>query len=293
MSEGGAERSGQGGASQPRIGVIGLGEAGSTIAGGLKTNGALVSCAYDLGWDHREHGESIRARAENLGICLVSSLAEVARSSDLMLSCVTPSSAISVVEHISASLGHNHTFLDLNSVSPRKKETAASLIEEAGALMIDGAIMGSVRALGFKVPVLLSGPRSDEVARTLRSYAMNVEAIPGPLGMAAKIKILRSLFMKGLEALLVETVEAAKAYGAEETVMASICSTLDERPFWAVAKYLLESNSIHAARRAKELEDVLETLYDVNICSAMARASRQVMNRCARLTKNVEDEEPS
>jgi len=260
-----------------RIALIGFGEAGGILGADLAKAGVRVTM-----FDVLLRGEPSRAamlakaKSANVGAC--ESLAEAAQDVDVMISSVTCSSAADVARESSAALRPDQIHLDINSVSPDSKREMAKRVESAGANFVEAAVMAPVPPSRLRVPMLLGGTRAAELAPRLQALGMDAKAVSDRIGVASAIKMCRSVVIKGIEALAVEAMFAARHYGAEEAVLASLDATYpgmgwnDKLP-----DYLISRVAEHGKRRAAEMREAAETLTDAGIepLTALATSKRQ------------------
>src|SRR5262249_30233636 len=191
------------------VGFIGFGEAGSTIARGLRSAGVDRIFAYDI----KAGDPVILGHARETQTTLVDSSSDLAEAATILFSTVTSNSALDAAKEAVAYLGVQHTYADLNSVSPALKQAIANVINESRASFVEAAVMAPAKPYGHKVPILLGGPGADEFAETMRPFGMQLEVLEGAkVGSAAAVKMCRSIVVKGLEALLFECVMAATKF---------------------------------------------------------------------------------
>jgi 3-hydroxyisobutyrate dehydrogenase-like beta-hydroxyacid dehydrogenase len=254
----------------PTVGFIGFGEAGSTIARGLRSAGVERIFAYDI-----KAGDSlIRDHARETQTTLVDSSSDLAEAATILFSTVTSSSALDAAKEAVAYLGPQHTYADLNSVSPALKQEIASVISESRASFVEAAVMAPVKPFGHNVPMLLGGPGAGAFAATMRPFGMQLEILEGAkVGSAAAVKMCRSIVVKGLEALLFECVLAATTFGADDLVFASLRESWPGVDWKKLADYTIGRVVVHGERRAREMEEVAETLRAIGIDPIMAEAT--------------------
>jgi 3-hydroxyisobutyrate dehydrogenase-like beta-hydroxyacid dehydrogenase len=169
-------------------------------------------------------------------------------------------------------------FLDINSCSPATKRSNAAAVQSSGADYVEAAVMAPVPPQRLKVPMLLGGRRAAELAPVLRALGMNATFIAAEIGVASAVKMCRSVVIKGLEALAVESMLAARRYGAEKEVLASLQGTFPQMGWQdKLPDYLISRVAEHGRRRAAEMREVAHTLEGVGIepTMALATAARQ------------------
>ncbi|MDR0360482.1 MAG: DUF1932 domain-containing protein, partial [bacterium] len=240
------------------IGLLGLGEAGAAIAGGLAGEGVLVS-AYDAAIADPAGAAVMAERARGIGVDLVEEAAQLPERAEVLLALVTGAVAVDAAKAVAPYLTPRHIYLDLNSAAPATKQAVAQVISAAGARMVDGAVMAAVPPRRHRVPILLAGAAAAEAAARLAPLGFQLEVVGTEPGEASAIKLCRSLLVKGVEALLWECVAVADAYGATDRVLAGAGGTLGGADWRQVAAYLMSRTVAHGPRRAHELLDVAET----------------------------------
>lgn len=251
-----------------RIGLVGVGEAGAAIAGGLRDEHDLVVSGYDA----RGGEPDVRARAREAGVALEDSLERLAGSSDVIV-CLTSAKVASAVAHdLAPWLTARHVYTDWNSASPDLMRSVAQVVESTGAAFADGAVMAAVPPHRHRVPVLLSGGGARALEDALDGCGMNLEVLGPEPGQASAVKMFRSLLVKGIEALLLECAVGANAYGATQRVLESMNHGLPTDDWPRLASYLLERTIAHGERRAEELRQVARTLDDVGLEPWLAEA---------------------
>ena len=263
----------------PAIGFIGFGEAGSRIALGLREAGAGELFAYDIA-----DTATIRGRAAQAEVVLAKSNAEIAERCPILISVVTASSALEAARQNQPWLSARHTYIDCNSVSPASKREIAAAIQRGPARFIEAAVMAPVpKPRGQSVPMLINGAGAKEVVELLAPLGFVMEALDDSIGTAAAIKMCRSIVVKGLEAILVECVMAASRFDAEERVFASLQQSFPGIEWKKLADYMVNRVTVHGERRAREMDQVAETLRSVGVEPTMSEASARVQDWAAKL----------
>lgn len=258
---------------QAPIGFLGFGEAGFHLARGLRKAGAPPLLAFDIKAHDAAAGEKIRSRASETGTRLANTPQELADGCDVILSVVTASSALDAARSVAAALAADHLFVEMNSVSPATKREIAAAIGCGTGRFVEAAIMLPVPPSEHQVPILLNGPAASELAAALTPYGMRLDVMDGAIGAAAAIKMCRSVVVKGLEALLLECALAAGQYGAGERVFDSLTESYPGVDWRKTSQYLIGRVLEHGERRAREMEEVAETLRAAGIEPLMAEAT--------------------
>jgi 3-hydroxyisobutyrate dehydrogenase len=261
----------------PRIGFIGFGEAGYHLAKGLRQSGIEQIAAYDI-----QSTEQIRQRATETQTTLAASNADLAAASDIIFSTVTANQAGAAASATAPHLSSRHLYADLNSVSPQLKQSLAKIIDATGARFVEVAVMSAVPPHGHKVPMLTGGPAVAEFAALLTPYGMKIEVGSAQVGSAAATKMCRSV-IKGIEALLTECVLGATRYGADERVFSSLGESLPGIDWAKLATYMVGRVVMHGERRAREMEEVAETLRSAGVDPIMAEATVRRMDWSAQM----------
>jgi 3-hydroxyisobutyrate dehydrogenase-like beta-hydroxyacid dehydrogenase len=244
------------------IGIIGFGEVGRTFAEGLKPR---VKSIY--AWDTNPAQLGL---ADALSIQTCASSEALCEKSDLIISAVTASNTLAVAQ--SAKVKAGQYFLDLNSASPGTKQACAKLIEAQGAHYIEAGVMTSVPPYGIKVPMLLGGVKAEALAVVLQSWGMDAKAVSIEIGKASAIKMSRSIMIKGLEALVIESFTNARKYGVENEVIATLEETFPDIDWHKQAAYFYSRVVQHGKRRAEEMREAANTVLDTGIEPIMASA---------------------
>ncbi len=269
--------------NHPRISFIGFGEAGFHIAGGLRGAGIEGIAAFDINTDTPGLGEKIRRRAEESGTRLVGSNEELTAAADIVISTVTANQALEAGHQSAPGLGPGQLYADLNSVSPVLKQTIDRVISATGARFVEVAVMAPAPPYGHKVPMLVGGAGGAEFVERMAAFGMRMEFTSHKVGEAAATKMCRSVIVKGMEALLTECVLGASRYGAEQRVFQSLGETFPGLNWAEMATYMVGRVVVHGERRAREMEEVAETLRSSGVDPIMAEATARRMDWSAQL----------
>jgi len=255
-----------------RIAFIGFGEAGQTIGRGLLAQGAQL-CAYDILFDDPADQGRLRGVAESLGVAVSENHAGAVKDAGIVFLAVTASSSLGAARSCLPGLARGQLFLDINSVSPQRKIETAALIAPTGAAYVDVAVMAPVAPYDHKVPCLVGGPGAEALQPRARALGMKMEFVSPEVGQASAIKMFRSIMIKGLEALVLESMVAASEYKVEERVLASLQETFPSLDWEKLAGYMIERVVSHGKRRAAEMREVAETLRGIGLEPIMASAT--------------------
>jgi 3-hydroxyisobutyrate dehydrogenase-like beta-hydroxyacid dehydrogenase len=260
-----------------RIGLVGYGEVGKIFSSGLKARVKAMG-AWDLKAAEMEN-------AKGAGINATSSMQELCEASDLVISAVTASNTLAVAQEAAQFIRPGTVFLDLNSASPGTKQNAAKAIDARGAHYVEAGVMTSVPPYGIKVPMLLGGSLAAELASLLNSWGMDAKAVSDKLGVASAIKMCRSVMIKGLEALVIESYATARAYGVEDHVLPTLQETFPSIDWQKQGAYFFSRVVQHGKRRAEEMREAANTVREAGFDPFMAAATadkQQWVADCAK-----------
>jgi 3-hydroxyisobutyrate dehydrogenase-like beta-hydroxyacid dehydrogenase len=257
------------------VGLVGYGEVGRILAEDLRARGVRVS-AYDLKLD-LEPGDALREHATLHGVALAAGHAALAAQADLIVSAVTASQAVPVAQACAPGVRAGAFFLDFNSASPGAKIRAAGFVDAAGGRYVEGAVMTSIPPYRIKVPLLLGGPNAAALVPALDALGFAPKLASERLGVASATKMCRSVMIKGLEAMVIESFTAARAYGVEDAVLASLKETFPGIDWEAQGAYFFQRVIEHGRRRSEEVREVAETVREIGLMpwSAAGTAERQ------------------
>jgi len=262
-----------------RIAIIGFGEAGGIFGHDLAKQGIDV-LVFDVLFASKRHRPKMMSKAEKCGVRTAENLRDCLCNAELIISAVTSSSSEGVARNASPVLSDGQTFLDINSVSPETKRKAASYVEHSGARFVEAAVMAAVPGPRLKVPMLLGGAHAVEVTKSLQAMGMNTTAFSDQIGIASAVKMCRSVFVKGFEALAVECLFAARRYGADDAVLESLAATYPSLG-WKdnLPDYLVSRVAQHGLRRAAEMREVAQALRAVGLRPTMTLAAAERQQR--------------
>jgi len=260
---------------QWHVGLVGYGEVGRILAEDLRAQGLAVS-AYDLKLDGQQ-ALTLLNHAQAQGVTLAASHAELAARADLIISAVTASQTEAVAAACAPAIRAGAFFLDFNSASPGAKQRAAALIEGAGGRYVEGAVMTSIPPYRIQVPLLLGGAWATVLAPLLAALGFAPQVASDRLGVASATKMCRSVLIKGLEAMVIESFTTARHYGVEDAVLASLHETFPGIDWEKQGAYFFQRAIEHGRRRSEEVFEVAETVRDAGLTpwSAKGTAERQ------------------
>jgi 3-hydroxyisobutyrate dehydrogenase-like beta-hydroxyacid dehydrogenase len=257
------------------IGMVGYGEVGKIFAAGLLNNITSSSTpisAWDLKFDAANTREAELAHAAGAGVRAAASMADLCRPADLIISAVTASNTLAVAQAAALHIRRGAIFLDLNSASPATKQQAAQVIDAAGGHYVEAGVMTSVPPYGIRVPMLLGGGHAAALAKTLQGLGMDAKAVATEIGVASAIKMCRSVMIKGLEALVIESYSTARKYGVEAYMIPTLQETFPSIDWEVQGSYFFSRVAQHGKRRAEEMREAANTVREAGFEPLMAAA---------------------
>jgi hypothetical protein len=250
-----------------QIGLVGYGEVGRIFAAGLRAQVQGLSLS-DLKLQDPAQAQPLLALAQGIQ-ARPSVLPELCAQAELIISAVTASNTLAVAEQTAAHLKPGTFFLDLNSASPGVKQQAAQRIEAAGGHYVEAGVMTSVPPYGIRVPMLLGGAKAAELAPVLQAWGMDARVVSDQLGVASAIKMCRSIMIKGLEALVIESYATARRYGVEEHVLPTLAETFPSIDWHKQGAYFFSRVVQHGQRRAEEMREAARTVQEAGFAPLM------------------------
>lgn len=263
------------------IGFIGFGEAAYEMAKGLRQEGVTDMMAFDPLLQQPENGLNKKMRELSITPCFEA--IDIARKRELLIVAVPAQYALAACESIKDQLTPAHLYIDVSASSPTVKKRIAQVVAEAGAESVDAAMLGPLTVNQHKVPMYVSGTGAQHFKQQMDRYGMNITVVSHSAGDASSIKLMRSIYMKGSAALLVELMEASQKLNVADQVLTSIKETMEANSFEQIANQLVTGTAIHSERRAIELEGSLEMLAELGINCSMTKASQAKLNYISQL----------
>jgi 3-hydroxyisobutyrate dehydrogenase-like beta-hydroxyacid dehydrogenase len=264
------------GTSHWQIGLVGYGEVGRILAEDLQAQGLVVH-AHDLKLDTPSSAQALREHAATHGVRLQPSHAALAATADVIVSAVTASQTLAAAEACATTIKRGAFFLDVNSSSPGAKRRVAECINAAGGRYVEGAVMTSVPTYRSRVPLLLGGPDAQALLPLINAIGFAAKVTSHELGVAAATKLCRSVMIKGLEAMVIESLTSARFHGVEDAVIASLQETFPGIDWERQAAYFFQRVIAHGRRRSEEMREAGATVREAGLSawSADGTAERQ------------------
>lgn len=258
-----------------KIGFVGYGEAARAFHEGL-ARPDFTFLAYDLKLS--DPGSGMRAAMTDRGVAVCDEVAGLAEA-DWVFSAVTADQSLLAIQPLLPHLRQGQLVIDINSVSPDRKRQTSTAVEAAGARYLDMAVMAPVHPRRHETPVLIAGPEAVRLLPDLQQLGFSAGIAGERPGAATAIKMVRSLFVKGLEAITVETLLAAEASGCFDEILGSISGSFPGLDWPRFAEYQFERTTTHGRRRAAEMRESAATLDALGLHGVLADAIADVQQR--------------
>ncbi|MCR5346395.1 MAG: DUF1932 domain-containing protein [Fretibacterium sp.] len=262
---------------------------------GLRGEGFEVIRAYDVALDKEgPYRDTVLKRCEDAEITAVFSAKELVENSDVVVIAVPARFTASTAKGLLPFAKKGQLFVDVTTALPDIKTKQAEAFAKVGAEYIDSAMLGSLMLMGHKVPILASGKGSRRWHDLMTPFNMKIGLVDQeapdntPVGEASRIKLVRSVFMKGIEALIVETMLFARKCGIEDKILDSITGSMDKESFRNMALRMAGADLIHSERRSFEVGESMELMKDVGMEPIVAAAVKERLAHSAALGLNEE-----
>lgn len=257
--------------NMPRVSFIGFGEAGQAIASGLRESGVERIAAWDILFSESA-GENLKAAGRTIGVRLAVSAQDAVAGADMIITAVTAASNLEAARSVAPHLSGAPWYLDVNSVSPGRKQETEKLLGDM-ARYVDVAVVAAIHPARHRTPLLIAGPHAETAAPLLHALDMQLSVVGAQTGAAAAIKMIRSVMIKGIEALTLECFLAARRAGVLDEVTASLKNNYPGLDWPKLTDYNLERMASHGERRAAEMEESAATLRGLGLDSLMVDAT--------------------
>ncbi len=270
------------------IAFIGMGEAGTALVTGWGARAHTIS-AFDVKTDVQNTRSAMLAHYAELGVIGCDTEERALAGAKLVISVVTADQAVAAAKAAAPHLEIGAYFCDLNSCAPSSKRISANAVEQAGGRYVDVAVLSPVHPARNMVPLLLSGPHAKGVAPILEALPMIPKVVEGDVGRASTIKMVRSVLVKGLEALTSEFFIAVEAAGIADEILPTLVLNYPDFDWERQGAYNFERAIVHGLRRAEEMVEVRKTLEDLGVPAVVSAAAIE----WERLLSNVSVDPPS
>lgn len=249
--------------THPRLGLLGFGEAAVRLSRDFSAAGFTGILAYSRSGAKARPGDRLHQRAQDAGVKLVKTVGTLAKKSDVIIVLTPGKSALPALKKIRKYLRPEHLYVDASSNSASNMEKAAAIVGNA-AKFVDASIMGPVDIMGIKVPFVASGPNAAAFRDLMVPHGMVINVVGTSPGDASAMKLIRSVLMKGLAALLLETMEAARRRNILDEVIEDCSVTFNDIPFQKIIRRYIGGTAVHCERRIHEMKECLELLHSMD-----------------------------
>lgn len=261
--------------NRPTLAFVGFGEAARAFARGLSAASVVDLVTYDIKLAADEQRMEIELAGAELGVTPRNSLADALAGAVAVFSLVTADQAEVAARQVAESVEPATLYFDCNSCSPGTKKRSAEALSSRGVHYIDVAVMAPVHPKLHRTPLLISGPNAEEAAARFAELGMDASIVGDKVGEASAIKMVRSIMIKGLEALTAECFLAARRLGVEDRLTASLQASDPGMDWRARAAYNFERAMVHGKRRAAEMREVVAMLREIGLPDRMASATAE------------------
>jgi 3-hydroxyisobutyrate dehydrogenase-like beta-hydroxyacid dehydrogenase len=254
------------------VALLGMGEVGTVLAEDLGALPGVRLAAWDVAFNDSASAPARNASA--LGVPACAGAVEAVRDADLVISAVTAANDVAAAEAAASGVPPGCWFLDLNSAAPGRKQAAAGLIENAGGRYVEAAVMSPIMPKRLAAPMLLGGRHASDFAAYAPSLGFTgLAAYAETVGPASATKLCRSVVIKGVEALLTESMLKARSWGVEAHVLASLTNLLPADDWERLAAYMISRSLEHGTRRAEEMREAAATVAAAGVSPVMSEAT--------------------
>jgi 3-hydroxyisobutyrate dehydrogenase-like beta-hydroxyacid dehydrogenase len=271
-----------------RVALIGFGEVGQTLAADLIKAGAEVS-AYDVLFDNPDSAP-LRA-TRTIAVRKAKSASDAIANAELIVSAVTAASDVDAARSVTSGIPRGAFYVDLNSVSPATKSTCGRLIDDAGGRYVEAAVMTPIHPRGIASPILLGGAHAAAFLERAAPLGFSAKVFSTTLGQAAAVKMCRSVIIKGVEALLTESMLAARRYGVDKPVLDSLSDLLPAGDWEKIARYFIARSLEHGVRRAEEMREAAKTVAEAGVAPLMTSATVEREDWAAAFKSALDEKE--
>jgi 3-hydroxyisobutyrate dehydrogenase-like beta-hydroxyacid dehydrogenase len=257
------------------IALLGYGEVGQVLAADLGARGATDLAAWDRLYADPASAPR-QAALRQPGLVVATGLGAALAGRGLVISAVTAGECVAAAVEAATTIAPGAFYLDLNSVAPASKIEAAEAIAAAGARYVEAAVMSPIEPRRIASPILLGGPHADAFLPHAQALGFaGATVFDARLGRASAAKMCRSVMVKGMEALLTEALVAARHYGVEATVLASLGDLFPLGDWERLGAYMIARSLQHGRRRAEEMREVAHTVAAAGLVPWMSGACAQ------------------
>lgn len=255
-----------------RLGLLGFGEAAARFAREFSQAGFTGINAYSRSGAKAKPGDLAYDRAQASGVTLVKTVGTLAKRSDLIIALTPGKAALPALKKIRKYLRPDQFYVDASSNSAKAMEQAAAIVGDA-AKFVDASIMGPVDLMGLKAPFVASGPHAEAFRDLMVPHGMVINVVGSNPGDASAMKLIRSVLMKGLAAILLETMEAARRRNILDAVIEDASVTFNDIPFQKIIRRYIGGTAVHCERRIHEMKECLDLLREMGSTDRATRTT--------------------
>lgn len=269
-----------------KLGFIGFGEAAFEMARGLNTQGLEDIIAFDIMQENPKFGALIKERAKLSKVELKYSAKEVIDNAQIVVVAVPGSKSLETAKYLYEDLNDDIIYVDVSASTVTVKKEVWNLVKEKTHRFVDAAMLGALSMHQHKVPIVASGTGTDEFMNLMVPFGMRIEKVSEIAGDGTAIKLIRSIFTKGLTSLMLEIVQISTKTGVTDRVIDSISNSVNEVSFEYTINRLLTSSAIHGERRAHELLGSIEMMKEYDLDPIMSTAAKEKLEWFASINLN-------
>lgn len=259
------------------------------MAAGLREEGVADIAAWDILFPEVSGAKLIEA-AKTCGVRAAASAADAVRDAEIVIAAVTAASSYEAAQSVLGQLQGQPLYLDVNSVSPGRKQATAELLGDE-ARYVDIAIVSAIYPARHKSPMMLAGPHAVAAEPLLAALGMKTQITGDKVGAAAAIKMIRSVMIKGIEALTLECFLAASRAGVADQVAASLHNNYPGVDWHKMSEYNIERMVSHGIRRAAEMREVADTLRELGVSALMTAGTIERQQQLGEIGRRSEVKE--
>lgn len=265
-----------------RLGLLGYGEAAARFAKDFSQAGITHIVAYSRSGAKAKPGDLVYERAQAAGVTLVKTVAMLAKKSDIIIVLTPGKAALAALKQIHKHLRPDHFYVDASTNSAAAMEKAVAIVGDS-ARFVDASIMGPVDLMGMKAPIVASGPHAAAFRELMTPHGMVINVVGSQAGDASAMKLIRSVLMKGLAAILLETMEAAQRRNILDAVIEDCSVTFNDIPFQKIIRRYIGGTAVHCERRIHEMKECQELLRAMHSSDRATRTTIAVLRDMVKM----------
>lgn len=247
-----------------KIAIFGLGEAGGLIGSDIAA--AAIDAEFQI------EGYDPAGVKTPSGIVRQSNPSDAVAGADFILSFTGAVDAATAINQAIDSIPESAVYADFASASAGLKRELAGIAKKSGFKFCDVALMAMVPGNGVKTPAMFAGNGAAQLKDLLSGFAMPVDIVSDNAGDAAERKLLRSVVIKGLAGLLIESLEGANQAGCQDWLWKNLIdefTAMDHK----MLQRLVQGTGVHAERRFHEMEASAQQLAELGVEPLMTRST--------------------